>query len=258
MARPSNPGGPGGAGGSPCKVGDLARLAGVSVRTLHHYEEIGLLVPSGRTDAGHRLYAPSDVARLARITGLTALGFSLAAVRTCLDDEAWSPLRLVERHLARMREALEEQRALCERLERLRRDLVTGGDDMESFIETVEVMNMIERHYTQEQLDALARRRAELGETAIKQVEDEWQGLFVEVKAELDRGTPPEAPAALALARRWRELTRRTVAGFTGGDPGIKASLSRMYAEQPLKNIHPSFDPSVFAYMKQACDLLEG
>jgi MerR family transcriptional regulator, thiopeptide resistance regulator len=241
----------------PYKVGDLARMAGVSVRTLHHYEERGLLLPSRRTDAGHRLYTRSDLERLVRIKALTALGFSLDQVRGCLDDEKWSPLRLVESHLARAREELDEQRALCERLERLRDDLRRGGDEVEQFIETLEVMTMIERYYTQEQLDALARRREEIGEDAIRQVEDEWQALFAEVTAELERGTPPGAPAAQALARRWRDLTGRTVAGFTGGDPGIAASLDRLYTEQPVERIHPSFDPAVFAYMKQACDLLE-
>jgi DNA-binding transcriptional MerR regulator len=241
----------------PYKVGELARLAGISVRTLHHYEAIGLLVPSSRTEAGHRLYADSDVVRLARIVGLTALGFSLEQARACLDDEAWSPRRLVDQHLARAREALEEQRALCTRLERLQERLRGADADMERFFETVEVMTMIERYYTAEQLEALARRRQELGEDAIAQVENRWQELFDEVKAELERGTPPDAPAAQALARRWQDLTRETVAGFTGGDPGIAASLDRMYAEEPVHQIHPSFDPAVFAYMKKACDLLE-
>jgi MerR family transcriptional regulator, thiopeptide resistance regulator len=241
----------------PYTVGELAELGRISVRTLHYYEEIELLVPSGRTAAGHRRYDRSDVARLARIQALTALGFALEEVRTCLDDEAWSPLRLVETHLARAREILEEQHALCERLERLRQDLERGGDDIEHFIEAVEVMNMIDRYYTKEQLESLARRRAEVGEETVKQIESDWQELFVEVKAEIERGTPPSAPAGQALARRWRELTARTVAGFTGGDPGIRGSLDRMYAEQPVEKIHPSFDPAVFAYMKQACDLLE-
>ncbi|HTE56779.1 MAG TPA: MerR family transcriptional regulator [Kofleriaceae bacterium] len=238
-------------------VGELARMAGVSVRTLHHYEAIRLLVPSGRTEAGHRRYARSDLARLARIRGLTALGFSLEQARACLEDEAWSPLRLIEDHLARAREALAEQQELCERLERLREQVARGGDDVEHFIETVEVMTMIESYYTPEQREALARRREELGDDAIRRVEDEWQALFAEVKAELDRATPPGAPAAQALARRWRELTTRTMAGFTGGDPGITASLKRMYAEQPVDRIHPSMDPVVFAFMKEACDLLE-
>jgi MerR family transcriptional regulator, thiopeptide resistance regulator len=239
------------------RVGELAERAGVSVRTLHHYEAIGLLVPSARTDAGHRRYARSDVARLARIRALIALGFSLDEVRTCLDDEAWSPLHLVEKHLERAREAFEEQRALCERLERLRADLRAGGDDVDHFIETVEVMNMIERYYTPEQREALARRAKEIGQDAIDAVQDRWQELFKEVRAELDRGTPHDAPAAQALARRWRALTEETVAGFTGGDPGIKQSLDRVYREQPVQSVHPSFDPAVFAYMKQAVDSLD-
>ena len=240
----------------PYKVGELASLVGISVRTLHHYEEIGLLLPSARTDAGHRLYAGSDVQRLARIRALTALGFSLDQVRDCLDDEEWSPLRLVEEHLARAREWMEEQRALVERLERRRQDLRREGDSIERFIETAEVMTMVENYYTKEQQETLARRRAELGDDAIRKVEQDWQTLFAEVKDEIGRGTPPDAPAAQALARRWTQMTRSTVAGFTGGDPGIKASLDRMYKEQPLQNIHPSFDPSVFEYMKKACALL--
>jgi DNA-binding transcriptional MerR regulator len=46
------------------KVGDLARRTGLTVRTLHHYDEVGLLKPSGRSDAGYRLYSQADVQRL--------------------------------------------------------------------------------------------------------------------------------------------------------------------------------------------------
>jgi hypothetical protein len=192
------------------------------------------------------------VARLARIQALAALGFGLEQVRACLDDAAWSPLRLIETHLARAREALEDQRALCDRLERLHAGLVAGDVDVEHFIETVEVMTMIEQYYTKEQLETLARRREELGETAIEEVQQAWQALFGEVAAELARGTEPDAPAAQALARRWRDLQARTVAGFTGGDPAMKASLDKLYAEQPVDRIHPSFDPAVFAFMQEA------
>jgi MerR family transcriptional regulator, thiopeptide resistance regulator len=238
------------------RVGELAAMARVSVRTLHHYEAIGLLVPSARTEAGHRMYTVSDLSRLTRVKALTALGFSLDEARRCLSDEAYSPLRLVEAHLARARESLDAQRQLCERLERLRDDLQQGGDQTEQFIATLEVLTMVESYYTPEQLQALARRREELGEDTIREVEQTWQALFDEVKAEIDRGTAVDAPAAQSLARRWRELTQRTIGGFTGGDPGIKASLDRLYAEQPVQNIHPSFDPRVFAFMNEACKLL--
>jgi DNA-binding transcriptional MerR regulator len=239
------------------KVGELARRAGVTVRTLHHYESIDLLVPSKRTATGHRLYGAADVARLARIQALTALGFALEEVRRVLDQESPSPLALVERHLARAKELLEEQHALCARLETLREHLAREGDDVERLIETVEVMTMIHRYYTKEQLETLAQRREDLGEEAIRQVENDWQALFADVRALVDRGVSPDAPEALALARRWKALTESTVAGFTGGDPSIKASLDRLYREEPVEKIHPSFDPAVFAFMNEACKKLE-
>ena len=58
-------------------MGELAKETGLSVRALHHYDEIGLLWPSRRTEAGHRLYEPSDVLRLQQVRSLKHLGFGL-------------------------------------------------------------------------------------------------------------------------------------------------------------------------------------
>ena len=76
------------------KVGDLARRTGLSVRTLHHYDEIGLLAPSRRTEAGHRLYAVAQVTRLQQIQSLRSLGFSLDEIRDCLARPEWSTERV--------------------------------------------------------------------------------------------------------------------------------------------------------------------
>ncbi|KAB2897508.1 MAG: MerR family transcriptional regulator [Kofleriaceae bacterium] len=230
------------------KVGELAQLAGVSVRTLHHYEAIGLLVPSSRTASAHRLYARSDVERLMRIKALTSLGLSLEQVRSALDDETTTPSRLVEQHLVRARELLEEQAALCARLEHLRDALQGGDDEVETLFQTMEALTMIETYYTKEQLAQLEERRKALGDDTIAAVEREWTELFAKARAAMDAGTPPDAPEVQALARRSQEL----VAMFTGGDPGIAASLGRMYRENPADKIHPGFDPAVFAYLRQA------
>jgi DNA-binding transcriptional MerR regulator len=66
------------------KVGELARRTGISVRTLHYYDEIGLLSPSVRNRAGHRLYAARDVARLQQVCSLKQLGFSIREIQSML------------------------------------------------------------------------------------------------------------------------------------------------------------------------------
>src|SRR6266567_1126132 len=101
------------------KVGELARRTGLTIRTLHHYDEIDLLKPSLHTEAGHRLYTADDVARLQQVLSLRQLGFSLEEVRDCLDREGFSPLEVIRLHVARLREQITMQQGLCERLEGL-------------------------------------------------------------------------------------------------------------------------------------------
>ena len=75
------------------KIGELARRTGLTVRTLHHYDEIGLLSPAQRSDGGHRVYDEADVQRLYRIVSLRSLGFPLDAIAQALDSQALRPRR---------------------------------------------------------------------------------------------------------------------------------------------------------------------
>ena len=81
-------------------VGELAQQTGLTIRTLHYYDEIGLLKPSLRTDAGYRVYTPSDLSRLQQVLLLRQLGFSLAEVRRCLDHSDFSPLEVIRLYIA--------------------------------------------------------------------------------------------------------------------------------------------------------------
>jgi MerR family transcriptional regulator, thiopeptide resistance regulator len=219
------------------KVGELAGRTGVSVRALRYYDEIGLLSPSRRSEGGHRLYTAEDVVRLQRIKSLTQLGFTLREVRGCLDRPDFLLERVVRLHLARLRERIELQRRLCERLERVS-DRLSSGEDVssEEFIETVmEVIDMserIEKYYTPEQLEYLEQRRNEVGEERIREVEAEWPDLMEQVRAEMEAGTDPSEERVQALARRWMGLVRE----FTGGDQGIERSLNNMWSRE--ENVH--------------------
>src|ERR1700756_5050875 len=90
-------------------VGEVSALAGITVRTLHHYDERGLLSPSGRTESGYRLYSERDLERLQEILGWRALGFSLDEIGALLDEARHEPLsgprpqrELVDAELARL------------------------------------------------------------------------------------------------------------------------------------------------------------
>ena len=84
------------------KVGEIAAATGVTVRTLHYYEEIGLLVPSGRSRAGHRLYSDTDIARLYQISLLRRLGLPLAEIARALDDSSWNLRAVMAAHIAEL------------------------------------------------------------------------------------------------------------------------------------------------------------
>ncbi len=96
----------------PWKVGDLARRTGLSVRALHHYDAVGLLSPSFRTGAGHRLYTEGDVRRLGQVVTLRGIGLSLEEIGECLRDPEFSLVRAVALRIARLDEEIESRRKL--------------------------------------------------------------------------------------------------------------------------------------------------
>ncbi|NJL55149.1 MerR family transcriptional regulator [bacterium] len=88
------------------KIGELAKQTGLSIRTLHYYDEIGLLVPSHRTEADHRLYSDPDIIRLQQILSLRQLGFSLSEIQACLERPEFSLPQVIDLHRSRLRDQI--------------------------------------------------------------------------------------------------------------------------------------------------------
>ncbi|MCH9647561.1 MAG: MerR family transcriptional regulator [Deltaproteobacteria bacterium] len=235
------------------KVGELAQRSGVSVRTLHFYEEVGLLEPSRRTAAGHRVYGLREISRLQQIRSLVQLGFSLEEVSECLRSTRFSPIQLLQLHLSRLEEDLERQRRLRQRLQDLVRHMeAQPGPTANDFLKAIKEMTMLEKHYTPEQLSKLKARAQEVGPERIQQVEGEWRKLLGRVRQEMAKGTDPLAEPILELAKWWQSL----VSEFTGGDTGITASLGNLYREDHAAVAEAHGDgvptPEIFAYMQPA------
>jgi len=115
-------------------VGELAEASGVTVRTLHYYEQIGLLVPSGRSAAGHRLYDAADAERLYQICRLRRLDMGLGEVRRALNDPAWNLESALRTHLATVDERLEATARLRSRVAGA---LASDGTDLLAVVEAM-------------------------------------------------------------------------------------------------------------------------
>ena len=232
------------------KVGDLAKQTGVSVRTLHYYDEIGLLSPSHRTDTGYRLYDKADIMRLQQIVALRQLGFPLEQIRHCLDQDQFSPHQVVQLHLFQLKEQMALQQQLYAKLAAIATRLqATETISMQEFIQLIEVTTMVEKYYTPEQQEFLKARSEQMGAVRIHQAEAEWQDLIEQAQIEMEKGTDPSSEVVQALAQRWRSL----IAEFTGGNPGIEQSLNTMYQQEGAESASQGMvDSALMEYMGRA------
>ena len=213
----------------------FARLAGVTVRALHHYDRLGLLKPSGRSASGYRLYRGADLARLEQIVVLKFLGLRLKEIGRVVKRQ----LPLAET-LRRQQLVLAEKRqqlgAAIHAIERAERSLERGKQvDWGLFVQIVreiEMQNETEwsKKYYSPDAQAKIEERKKLWTPELQtQVTKDWNALIDDVRAAVDASEPVTSPQAQALAARWRNL----VAGFTGGDPEVQKGLNRMWADQP-------------------------
>lgn len=233
----------------PWKIGTLARRTGLSIRTLHWYDEIGLLKPSRHTASGHRLYGEADVLRLQEIRSLRHLGFTLEEIRDLLRRPGLSPARVLRLHLEELRARIAQEQHLRRRLERLADRLdAAGAVSVDELMNAIKEITMSEHNLTPEQLAEVQARGRAMGDAAIKAVEAEWPVLIAKVRAEMERGTPVSDPRVQEMARRWREMVEQ----FTGGSPGIERAVAQRYREDPELRACTGLDATIFAYVQQA------
>jgi MerR family transcriptional regulator, thiopeptide resistance regulator len=217
------------------RVQEFAGLAGVTVRALHHYDQLGLLKPLRNGRTGYRLYRDSDFARLEQIVVLKFLGIPLRDIGPLLKAPKSANLRDI---LQKQRRVLWERRrrldAAIVAVERAECSLGANEPDWKLFtlvVKEIEMQNdndWTKKYYSENAKMKVDARRAlwspELQERATR----DWTKLIADVQAAVARNEDPSSEAGQLLAARWREL----LAGFTGGDPEIQQGLNRMWADR--------------------------
>lgn len=211
------------------KVGELAAAAGLTVRTLHHYDSIGLLRPSARSDAGYRLYARDDVARLHQIQALRAFGMRLADIGLYLDSPDASPLAVVEQQLAALERRIAEAARMRTALHGLRSQLVRGEQpELSSWLSTLQEMSVYEQYFSREELEQLPMYRDE-------SVKAQWRALVDEAGTLQRAGTAPDSAQAKAFARRWLDAFESG-----SGNRAFAGRINVMAAREP-EAMHAQF-----------------
>jgi DNA-binding transcriptional MerR regulator len=170
-------------------VGELAAATGLTVRTLHHYDEIGLATPSLRNHAGHRRYTLADVRRLHRVAALRGFGFSLTEIAWLLDDRALDVRELVRQQLDQVEDRLARSERLRDRLAAVLVQLDHAeAPSAPALLQLMEEMTAVEHTYTPEELDELAERRrqatAGLTEDQLREMNDHRQAMRAQLTPE--------------------------------------------------------------------------
>ncbi|MDQ2680138.1 MAG: MerR family transcriptional regulator [Candidatus Eremiobacteraeota bacterium] len=215
------------------RIGQFAQRAGVTVRALHHYDQVGLLRPSLRSANGYRLYGDSDLVRLQQIITLKALGLDLEAITAILDVPGFNLREALRAQIS----LLEEKRrgieaALTAMREAERHSSPNDPLRLEMLVHVIEVtIAMRDLNYTSyfspEQLEKLNPRG--FSDQDQVRVSESWKNLLADIAAEKDGDAA--SPQAQKLVDRWDAL----VGEFTQGDPEMEESLRNVYRDPENK-----------------------
>lgn len=233
-------------------VGELAKRAGLTVRTLHHYEELGLLRPRGRSDAGYRRYGEADVLRLHRVLALRDAGLSLKAIAPLLDGEAPRPLaEVLQGQIEQVQAQLLAQETLLQTLRNAAKRLELhgdGGDAVQVLLDAMQIRRVHDRWFSPEQMRALRQRWDALPTAERDAVELEWPQLIAQARAAMQADRDPASADVQALVRRWLVLQQQ----FIDMAPGMKDTMQRMYAAEPELARQSGVTPELIAYLRRA------
>ena len=227
------------------KVGDLAKRCGLTVRMLHHYDSIGLLTPSARSDSGYRLYDKADIARLHQIQALRRFGMSLADIGAFLASPDVPLTTIMERQIAMLDQQITQASVLRDRLTRLHDQLMRKEEpELAEWLTTLESMAMYDKYLSHEE-----RARAERLDADVARHE-RWAALVATVQDAMTRQVPSRSSEAQALAKQWMALLAQDAAL----DPILSAKLHTMHVNEPVLQERTGISLAMLDFIMEAAN----
>jgi DNA-binding transcriptional MerR regulator len=235
-------------------VREFAKLTRTTVRTLHYYDQIGLLKPSFERPNGYRVYTDADLLKLQQIVTLKFMGFSLDEIRRLLDSKGYEAVRSLKIQAAAVRDEIgrlrEASRAIEQVLARLEKD---GRIHRQKLIKIMEVIQMgedVKKAWQEKFLSEADLKKFEaIGKKytpeAMAAYQNRWAALIDEVKKNLD--LDPSSDKAQDLGKRWTDLFNEAYGGF----PELKPKIAEAYNTGAIPKEYNMIGPEVWAFIKK-------
>lgn len=219
------------------RISEFAQLSGVTVRTLHYYDRIGLLTPSRTEENGYRRYSRGDLLRLQQIVTLKWMGFTLEQIAEIVNRPSYD----LKQALAAQKKAVEAQiEQLMEAAAALQRAIdadpnagMTDASTLQTIINAVQGNEQLTAYYDQAALAGINLRRMAYTAEEMEAFQQEWSDIYAEL--EQHRGKTADSPELQALAAR----AQRLISLFTAGDKQVEAGLRRMAGDERLGVYRP-------------------
>ncbi|WP_202746788.1 MerR family transcriptional regulator [Clostridium rhizosphaerae] len=231
------------------KVGELSRLTGITIRTLHHYDEIGLLSPSGHTDSGHRLYSESDIVKLQQIMSLKQLGFALDEIKQMFERSDYNPQQVIKMQIERLDEEIRIKKELRSQMKELEEVFDTvHKPSSEQFIKAIQLIINQKKYFTEEQRSKLKIQYEKFKSNEMEALTSDWNQLLTSFQSEMEKGTSPDNPFVQELAQKWQEGINM----FAQGDTDIVQAAENYYRDNPLAAKENGMSRELYEYINKA------
>lgn len=239
------------------QVREFANIAGVTVRTLQYYDRIGVLQPSQKTEARHRLYARRDLIRLQQILTLKQLGFTLKEIKHMMQRPEYDMRSALKAQKQAIDAQIEQLKNVSSAMEHAMQVLDTTEDWDWDSVQLI-IQGMTDRHYlewirkyfTDDMLETLAKQSQSVSADELRQAQLKWQSIADRVR--FNQHLSPDHPILQSIAQEADAL----IQAFTQGNVEIHRTLKDMYSQpEDIPPAYQLFDADLAGFYKQVMDI---
>ncbi|WP_130860649.1 MerR family transcriptional regulator [Gracilibacillus phocaeensis] len=235
------------------KIGEIAEITGLSIRTLRYYDQINLLSPSLYTEAGHRRYSLKALQTLMEILSLKQMGFSLEEVKQLQEQQAPSTVReTLAMHTERIKADMEAQQQLLTQLEEVQQEFSSSPDNMISLQSLTMLFDAMRadrsKYFNQAQLDWMRDHFHTMDKTTLQHSQLAFYKLLTRLRDKKEKHYPPSDPSVIEIATKWKSMMN----SFLPENNELQQQAEKFYADNPDLAAKTGLEADLYAYLHQA------